>query len=89
MATNRDIPDMDHGPDNRNPDTTSHPQEAEILGASNPPRSNKTVSPDEEPDNTQGFQHGSWDYTHEDYGEPKTGHLWGGRPESARDATGE
>ena len=53
--------------DARSPNVFERPHEAEILGggAPQPGESGGTVEPWEEPENTQGFQHGSWNYDHD------------------------
>jgi hypothetical protein len=61
---NLDIPDGGQKDDARSPDVFETPYEAEILG-SELPDDKRTVSPGEEGPNTQGFQHGSWEYEHD------------------------
>ncbi len=58
-----DIPDGDDQ-DVCLPDVFETPFEAEVLG-DQLPDDRRTVSPDEEGPNTRGFQHGKWEYEHD------------------------
>ena len=73
---NRDIPNGDEDIDVRSPDVFETPFEAEILG-SELPDDKRTVSPGEEGPNTQGFQHGSWKYEHDNTEKPFFGTIQG------------